>query len=540
MTSQTFQRPDVYFDEVLNPPAPDAGVSLTNGVFVGPHSRGPLGITNVKSYRAFTALYGDFVAGAQPSDLQIAVWLFFNTSGREAWVLRVPDGHEVAASATLLDREPTIAADPLATPPVVGSAPRTTLTFNAVNPGTWGNALAVGVTDAPDPARFNLLVFSGTKQVERWADLTMDPTDARYVGAIINAAKRGSQYVNVIDAGLVAGFAVSAADARPAVTGTGTPVALVPVALTGGSDATGAPSSGAYDVALAAVDAVSIPVNLNLPGVTDETLINNALQYCQNRGNAFLVIDGTTGNEADVASQQTQTGLYTNTSYGSLPYFPRIPVADPAAVRPGATRIVAVGGAVMGYYAQNDAAFGVQKAPAGLQARIPNALGLETALSDADYATLNNGVANAIRPMPGNGICIMGARTLSTAGTADKYINVRRSLIYVKAMLTQLTGFALYEDNDYLLWQQLYSVCEQFLTQYWQSRGLAGETAADAFFVVCDDTINTESSIEQGIVNVQIGLALQRPAEFVVITLSQFQGSGSTDITEDTDTAAAA
>jgi uncharacterized protein len=538
MTSQTFERPDVYFNEVLNPPSPAAGVSLTNGVFVGPHNRGPLEITNVTSYRQFTALYGDFVAGAQPSDLQIAAWLFFNTGGREAWVLRVPDGHEVAASATLLDREPTVAADPLATPPIIGSAPRTTLTVSAKNPGTWGNALSVGITDASDPTRFTLLVFNGTKQVERWADVTMDPADPRYVVAIVNATGRGSQYVTVVDAGLVTGQAVSTADARPAVTGTGTPVALVPVALTGGADATGAPSSGAYDTALAAVDAVSVPVNLNLPGVVDEALINKAISYCSTRGNAFLITDGTTGIEADVASQATQTGLYTNSSYASLPYFPRALVADPAAARPGATRVVAVGGAVMGYYAQNDAAFGVQKAPAGLNARIPNALALEVTLSDTDLATLNQGVANAIRAVPGSGICIMGARTLTTTGQDDKYINVRRSLIYVKAMLKQLTSFALFEDNDYLLWQQLTNVSEHFLMQFWQNRGLSGDTASQAFYVICDETNNTESDIEQGIVNVEIGLALQRPAEFVVITLSQFQGSGTTSITEDTALAA--
>jgi uncharacterized protein len=306
----------------------------------------------------------------------------------------------------------------------------------------------------------------------------------------------------------------------------------VPVALTSGADATGAPSSGAYDTALAAVDAVSVPVNLNLPGVVDESLINKALTYCSTRGDAFLVIDGTTGIQADVASQATQTGLYNNTSYGSLPYFPRVMVGDPAAARPGSTRIVAVGGAVMGYYAQNDAAFGVQKAPAGLTARIPNALALETTLSDADYATLNMGVANAIRSMPGIGIVVMGARTLTTTGADDKYINVRRSLIYIKAILKQLTGFAMFEDNDYLLWQQLNNVCEHFLLQFWQNRGLAGSTASEAFYVTCDDTVNTETSIAQGAVNVEIGVALQRPAEFVVITLSQFQGTQTTDVTE--------
>jgi uncharacterized protein len=82
------------------------------------------------------------------------------------------------------------------------------------------------------------------------------------------------------------------------------------------------------------------------------------------------------------------------------------------------------------------------------------------------------------------------------------------------------------------LWQQLNNVCEHFLLQFWQNRGLAGSTASEAFYVTCDDTVNTETSIAQGAVNVEIGVALQRPAEFVVITLSQFQGTQTTDVTE--------
>lgn len=532
MPNQTYERPDVYFNEVLSDPTPDSGVSLSNGVFVGPHPRGPLGITRVTSYRAFVALYGDFSPGVQATDLQIAVWLFFNTGGHEAYVLRVPDGHEVAASATLMDREPTVVANPNSTPPVVGSAPRSTLLATAVNPGTWANVLSVGITDASDPERFNLFVFSGGQQIEKWSDLSMDPTDSRYAVSMLNSVKRGSRYITLTDSDVP--NTVTLANKRPAQTGTGSgnSFVLVPAALTSGGDATGVPSSGAYDTAFAAVDAVAIPVNLNLPGVVDEGLINAALAYCETRGNAFLVIDGTTGADADVASQISQVGLYSASSYGSAPYFPRVVISDPSGASPGATRVVATGGAVMGYYAVNDAVNGVQKTPAGLAARIPNAIGLEVALSDDDLAQMNVNQVNAIRSMPGSGIVIMGGRTLSTSGKSDKYISVRRSLIYIKSMLRQLTGFGLFADNDYLLWQQLYNVCEAFMLSFWQANGLSGSTAADAFYVVCDATNNDENAVEQGIVNVEIGAALQRPAEFIVITLSQFQGSAITVVAE--------
>jgi phage tail sheath protein FI len=132
---------------------------------------------------------------------------------------------------------------------------------------------------------------------------------------------------------------------------------------------------------------------------------------------------------------------------------------------------------------------------------------------------------NAVRNVPGAGIVVMGARTLLQDGTANRYVNTRRSLIYVKKQLEDLTQFAVFQNNDYRLWAQLTTVISVFLNEYRNQGGLRGETPADAYYVKVDEENNTPESIANGQVNIEVGVALEYPAEFVVITLSQIAGN---------------
>jgi phage tail sheath protein FI len=128
---------------------------------------------------------------------------------------------------------------------------------------------------------------------------------------------------------------------------------------------------------------------------------------------------------------------------------------------------------------------------------------------------------NAIRALPGAGISVMGARTLLQDGTANKYVNMRRSLIYIRKKLNDLTQFALFENNDEKLWERINTAITGFLNEYRNQGGLRGGTPAAAFFVKCDAENNPDNLIAQGEVNIEVGVALQYPAEFVIITLSQ-------------------
>lgn len=526
-----FKRPGVYLSEVLAAPQADTGVSVSNGCFVGTHPRGPLGVTLVTSFQQFASLYGGFTPGTTPSDLLYAVYQFFNNGGRQCYVARVTAGTEAVATAALLDQE-AVATSP--------TRPRTTLTVTADNAGAWGNSISVAVTPNPsDATRFTFTVYYGggtaANIVERFSNLSMDPADPRYAANIINAPTTGSIYVNVTDAHVMADPTTPAtlANATPATTGTVASgvITVIPVALAGGTDVATAPASTQWDAALALVDAVTDPVNLNLPGVTSSTLVNKALAYAATRGDVFVVVDGVTtvgGVAPTVAGAVTAAQSYTasDLSVGAV-YFPRPVIADPNSTAPGATVVVPSGGAVLGQFAANDAGYGVQKTPAGLGARIANAVGLEIALSNSDLDTLNTSRVNAIRSLPGAGVVLFGGRTLQTKGTADKYISVRRSLIYIKAMLSQITQFALFEPNYYLTWQQVQNVVDQFLLGFWQTGGLNGGTAGEAFYATCDDTNNTPTTVSNGEMHLDVGVALQKPAEYIAIRVSQYDGTVS-------------
>ena len=212
-------------------------------------------------------------------------------------------------------------------------------------------------------------------------------------------------------------------------------------------------------------------------------------------------------------------------------YYPPITINDPTNSTRG-TVIVAAnpGGAIVGKYAATDKTRGVFKAPAGLGVRVAGAVSVPS-LTNANLDALNTAAApvNAIRYIPGSGIVVMGARTLK-AGFADMYIPVRRSLIYLEKALVELTQFSIFEPNDTVLYRQIKSSLEGFLQNFWTQGGLRGASPTEAFFVICDSTNNTLATVEAGQVNIQVGVALQRPAEFVVINIGQFDGGATVTV----------
>ena len=174
-------------------------------------------------------------------------------------------------------------------------------------------------------------------------------------------------------------------------------------------------------------------------------------------------------------------------------------------------------------YLRTDATTGPFKAPAGLTANVAGVVATEKSFTTAELDSLNAATCpvNPIRQVPGAGISVMGARTLKQDGTANKYVNMRRSLIYIRKSLQNLTEFALFENNNVQLWGRINTTLNTFLNEYRNQGGLRGNTPADAYFIKCDAENNTAASIASGEVRIEVGVALQYPAEFVVINLSQ-------------------
>lgn len=494
-----YLRPGVYVEETLNPVAPVVGANSTSvAAFIGANARGPVTPTLVTSWSEYLNYYGGWSSN---NTLALAVFLFFANGGSQAYVKRVTAGSPVSATRILIDSSVD---------------DNNTLTVTAANPGTWGNDIAITTQVSPGASDyFDLIVYyngtSAGNKVESFPNLSMTSTDSRYAISVINSQ---SKWITVADAGSDA----TGANRNP------TPVNTQ--SLASGANGT-TPTEANISAGVSAFDTVLNSLILNAPGVTDDTAVNALIAYAEARQDVFVVVDpinDTVANQIDLAE------TYTPSSYAAV-YYPTITINDPTNTTPG-TVIAAAnpGGAIVGKYAATDKSRGVFKAPAGLSVRVNGAVSVPS-LTNANLDSLNSALnpVNAIRFIPGSGIVIMGARTLK-GGYADMYVPVRRSLIYLEKALVELTQFAIFEPNDTVLYRSISSILNGFLTNYWSQGGLRGTTPEQAFFVLCDSTNNTLATVEAGQVNIQVGVALQRPAEFVVINIGQFDGGATVTV----------
>lgn len=495
-----FARPGVYVQETLNPIQSVVGPAAESvAAFVGANDRGPTAPTLITSWSQYVNLFGSWNTNAN-NNLPIAVYLYFANGGSQAYVTRVVGTSAAKAARTLVDRTPV--------------TPVNTLVVSALNEGAWGNGINITITDSTITGYFNLIVYYGGSSdayiVERWTDISMAASDSRYALKVING---NSNFISVTDAG------------SSATGATDNPAVQANTSLASGANGS-APSSTNIINALSGYDTVRQSLVLNVPGVYDATTINGTISYATGAtrlNDVFVVIDG----ENDTVSNQLSLAAsYTASSYAAV-YYPQITIADPTAgvgAPASATKTVGAGGAIVGLYAATDASRGVFKAPAGLQTRIAGAVSVAS-LTNAELDSLNTATApvNAIRYISGSGIVVMGSRTLKP-GYVDRYVPVRRSLIYLEKSLSDLTRFAIFEPNDERLWRQITATVSSFLTSFWSQGGLRGGTPQVAYFVKCDADNNPQSSIDNGEVHIEVGVALQRPAEFVVIKIGQYDG----------------
>ena len=208
--------------------------------------------------------------------------------------------------------------------------------------------------------------------------------------------------------------------------------------------------------------------------------------------------------------------------YGAF-YFPWLRVRD--ALDP--TQIVSAppSGHMAGLYARTDAERGVHKAPANLVVR--GALGLTQLVSTAEQGVLNPAGVNCIRFFTREGVRVWGARTIAPSSSNWRYLNVRRLFMMIEESIAISTRWVVFEPNDRPLWKAIQRDVGAFLTLLWRQGALAGARPEDAFFVKCDEEPNPADVIDAGQVNVVIGIAPVKPAEFVIFRIGQTQ-SGST------------
>jgi len=405
------------------------------------------------------------------------------------------------------------------------------LTLWASNPGAWGNTLSVQVTPSSTAGRFGLLVQqtspSGTvSTLESYSGLSVTSTDPYYVVTVID---NDSNYITFIPPGSTTPLAPTA---------TPSPTASA-VSLSGGADgAVLTPASdGNFETAMLSnatagvylLDRVDIFNLLCVPAETNGPAIQDLQEYCWTK-RAFYIVDSwqlstTSGLQQTGPVGSTSGSITGQYSINSAFYFPWVEAPDP--LFGNRMALFPPCGFVAGIYAATDAARGVWKAPAGIDASLTGVLGLQYNLTDQENGQLNIQAVNCLREFKVYGDVVWGARTLQgndQAGSQWKYVPIRRFALFLESSLYDGTQWVVFEPNDETLWGQIRLNVGSFLQGLFLQGAFAGTTPQQAYFVKCDAENNPATSIAQGIVNILVGFAPLYPAEFVVIQIQQMAG----------------
>ncbi len=531
--------PGVYVEEVPSGVRTLTGVATSITAFVGSATAGP--VNDAVMLTGFADYERQFGGLALSSPMSYAVRDFYLNGGALALVVRVV--------GTPPDPDAADAPDPASaatvTLPIEGGG---SLVLTAASVGAWGGRLSAAVdfgTDSglavPDTTRFNLRLRYRLRPgrddfvFETLGAVSTTATDPRYLPLVL---ERESTLVRALGA---------VAAGRPASTVTASAITWVDAA--GGNDGPplrdadllgdSAARTGMH--ALADADLFNLLVIAplardvsTLPStytVVPANVWQAAMALCVER-RALLIVDPEPGWALPAASAipnaqngRTALGLSGPAARNAALYFPCLRMIDP--LREGRVDTFMPGGAVAGIMARTDVARGVWKAPAGLDAALNGVQDLQINLNDLQNGQLNPLGINCLRSMGVNGRVVWGARTLRGAdASADeyKYIPVRRLALFLEESLYRGTQWAVFEPNDEPLWAQVRLNIGAFMQGLFRQGAFQGASARDAYFVKCDSQTTTQADINLGVLNVIVGFAPLKPAEFVVIKVQQMAG----------------
>jgi hypothetical protein len=509
-------------------------VATSIAAFVGWATKGPANkAVLVESWMAFQSQFGGLSSNnGLPNYLGYAVSQFFANGGQTAYILRIVWDGSLPGAGLLSTTQAACAASATA----VGSA----FALYASSPGSWGNNIWVKVIPEPSPSTsFTVQVLDGSGDLlEDFANLSVSPADPRYVVTVINS---GSSNVTFVNPALP-----PEAEIPPPSRPNATPIAGVnlaggldgPVLVPGdvnfetalGAD-NAATSNNGFGVSL--LNRVDIFNLLCVPGETDETTILQLQQYCVEK-RAFYIVDcphlvtwddlhnGKLGTSPGGSAPGSLTGA---DSKNSAYYYPWVLAPDPLANNNPAP--FPPSGFVAGIYASTDSNQGVWRAPAGIGAGLAGVTGLLNSLTDLQCGDLTGLAINCLREFEVYGDVVWGARTLAGSDQAAsqwKYVPIRRFALFLESSLYAGTQWVVFEPNGEPLWSRIRSSVGSFMQGLFLTGALQGTTPQEAFFVRCDSGNNTQSSIDQGVVNITVGFAPLYPAEFVIIQIAQLAG----------------
>jgi len=494
--------PGVYIEEIPSGVRTIVGVATSITAFIGRALRGPSNKPVViNSNGDFERIFGGLWV---ESSLGFAVRDFFLNGGSQAIIVRLHRGatpSEIVVNGLILD---------------------------ASSEGEWGNNLAVSVNhntkNPADTEQFNLRIAEvdakdNELNVEEILNVSVNPNDPRYVPIVL---REDSQFVR----------AKTVPAARPAATpkaikataGTGKKGDPLNVAsfLGGVGDKFDEDKKGLF--ALENADLFNL---LCIPpydaGDVDTGLINRAIKYCEDKRAMFIVDPPAAWDTV----QEVIDGVpnVSDPSKNAALFFPRL--LQPNPLRENKIESFVPCGAVAGVFARTDAQRGVWKAPAGLDATLVGVPQLTVSLTNEENGQLNPLGVNCLRTMPAVGRVVWGSRTRrgdDRLASEWKYVPVRRTALFIEESLYRALQWVVFEPNDEPLWAQIRLNVGAFMNSLFRQGAFQGQSPREAYFVKCDKDTTTQNDIDRGIVNILVGFAPLKPAEFVVIKLQQIAG----------------
>jgi len=529
--------PGVYVQEIPSGVRTITGVATSITAFIG---YAPRGLTNspvrIKNFGSYERIFGGL---SRTSTMSYAVQHFFLNGGNDAIIVRLsntvmkksdPDDPE---SDDVVDEDNSAKTAEYSLPTSLDDSP---VVLSAASEGAWGNNLEISVdyaTATPEET-FNLTVkfIENREEIasETIRNLSMDPMASRFVSDVIES-----------QSSLVRVKAILGGDSSPRPNETrdeeGKP-SSINTPSTEGSNGTDPRNDNQYigsqrdKTGLFSLEKADLFNILCIPPVRSDVDISlttwtAAAQYCLER-RAMLLIDPPMdwiSHSLAVDGVDEIRGAAGDAKQNAAVFFPRVKLADP--LKENRLETFVPSPIMAGLFARTDSSRGVWKAPAGTEASLNGVRELTVNLTDGENGELNPLGVNCLRNFPVYGNVAWGSRTLDgddRLASEWKYVPVRRLALFLQESLYRGTQWVVFEPNDEPLWAQIRLNVGAFMNNLFRQGAFQGTTPKDAYFVKCDSETTTQNDIDLGIVNILIGFAPLKPAEFVILKFQQIAG----------------
>jgi len=507
--------PGVYIEEVPSEVCTIVGVATSVTAFIGRAKRGPADkAVLMQSFSEFQTKFGGLW---RESTLSYAVQHYFLHGGKDAIIVRVAKSTGTA-SITL---------------PAGGDS----FILDAIEPGAWGNALRASVSfqATKDPATLFTLTLQeleepGSNNVvasETFLNLSADHSNRRFVATIIDEESRlvkvshspqnrpDETVSNQNDLSDTANFIAANTNGSDGI-------AITDAEITH-------PNLRANRKGMYALEEVDIFNLLCIPPLEREadgdTNFGRAAKFCKDHRAVLIMDPPLTWDDIEKA----RNGIKNNISLiigdskdHTAVYFPRIRMPD--SLQENRLQTFAPCGAVAGIIARTDSKRGVWKAPAGIEASFSTVRELTYKLKNDQHDQLNSLGLNCIRQFSPIGTVIWGARTLDGADILNsewKFLPVRRLALHIEESLYRGTQWVAFEPNGEPLWSNIRLTVGAFMNNLFRQGAFQGQTPREAYFVKCNKETTTQNDIDHGVVNILVGFAPLKPAEFMIIRIQQ-------------------